>query len=135
MMLTINNKFLALHKRFPFAVPRLEWSLLSDKDVPGVLPAQGLEFGEGQRGLPVGHGAEGAVHKVHRGEPGYKQCTEHALEQHRSAEMIAKMLQYHGNEENLECESRQVVVQEKCFLHQEEGQVIHSPASTTDASR
>lgn len=50
---------------FPFAVTRLEWSLLSDKDVPGVLPAQGLEFREGQRGLPVGHGAEGAVHKVH----------------------------------------------------------------------
>lgn len=67
-----------------FAVTRLEWSLLSDKDVPGVLPAQGLEFREGQRGLPVGHGAEGAVHKVHRGEPGYNQCTEHALEQHRS---------------------------------------------------
>lgn len=51
------------------------------------------------------------------------------------AEMIAQMLQYHRNQENLECESRQIVVQEKCFLHQEEGQVIHSPASTTDASR
>lgn len=45
------------------------------------------------------------------------------------------MLQYHRNQENLECDSRQVVVQEKCFLHQEKGQVIHSPASSTDASR
>lgn len=47
--------------------------------------------------------------------------------------MIAKMLQYDGNQENLECEGRQVVVQEKRLLHQEEGQVIHSPASNTDA--
>lgn len=59
-------------------------SLLSDQDVPGVLPAQGLELRQGQRRLPVGHGAEGAVHEVHRGEPGYNQGTEHALEQHRS---------------------------------------------------
>lgn len=48
------------------------------------------------------------------------------------AEIIAEMLQYNGNQENLEREGRQVVVQEKCLLHQEEGQVIHSPASNTD---
>lgn len=58
--------------------------MLSDQDVPGVLPAQGPEFCGGQRGLPVGHRAEGAVHKVHRGEPGHNQGTQHALEEHRS---------------------------------------------------
>lgn len=69
---------------FPCAVARLEWSLLSDQDVPGVLPAQGPELRGGQRGLPVGQGAEGAVHEVQPGEPGHNQGTEHALEQHRS---------------------------------------------------
>lgn len=78
---------------FPFAVARLQWSLLSDQDVPGVLPAQGLEFGGGQRWLPVAQGAEGAVHKVHRGEPAYHQGTEHALEQHRSAMREGKSTQ------------------------------------------
>lgn len=67
--------------------------MLSDQDVPGVLPAQGPELWRGQRGLPVGQGAEGAVHKVHRGEPGHNQGTQHALEQHRSGMREGKSTQ------------------------------------------
>lgn len=81
MILTINP---CLCTSVSLCCSRLEWSLLSDEDVPGVLPAQGPELRGGQRGLPVGQGAEGAVHKVHPGEPGHNQGTEHALEQHRS---------------------------------------------------
>lgn len=58
--------------------------LFSDKDVPAVLPAQVLEFSNRQCGLPIGDRAECAIDKVNRREPGYQQCTEHALEKQRS---------------------------------------------------
>lgn len=147
----------------------MSWLLLPEEDVPAVLPAQGPQLPGRQRGPPVGHRAEGAVGKVNRGEPGYGQPTEHALEKHRPrgrggkaqgleqgwpgtsegrcqpcravtsaqlllpAEVVAEVLQDNGNQENLEGEGRQVVVEEKCLLHQEEGQVVHSPAPNRDA--
>lgn len=58
--------------------------LFSDKDVPAVLPAQGLQLSDRQRGLPVGHRAERAIDQVNRREPGYDEGTEHALEKQGS---------------------------------------------------
>lgn len=78
---------------FAVAVAGLERSLLSDEDVPGVPPAQGPELWGGQSRLPVAQGAEGAVHKVHPGEPGHEQGTERALEQHRSGMREGKCTQ------------------------------------------
>lgn len=58
--------------------------LFSDEDVPAVLPAQGLQLSDRQRGLPVGHRAERAIDQVNRREPGYDEGTEHALEKQGS---------------------------------------------------
>lgn len=48
------------------------------------------------------------------------------------AQMLADMFQDHWEQKDLEGERRQVVIEEECLVHQEEGKVIHRPAPGTE---
>lgn len=47
------------------------------------------------------------------------------------AQVFADVLQEHGQQQDLEGERGQVVVEEQCLPHQEEGKVVHRPAAGT----
>lgn len=46
--------------------------------------------------------------------------------------MLADMFQDNWEQKDLEGERRQVVIEEECLVHQEEGKVIHRPAPGTE---
>lgn len=47
------------------------------------------------------------------------------------AQVVTDVLQDHGEQEDLEGQCGQVVVEEERLVHQEEGQVVHGPATDT----
>lgn len=69
-----------------------------------------------------------------RGIPGHNQGTEDIPLQLGPAQVVTDVLQDNRKQQDLEGECWQVMVEEEHPLHQEEGQVVERPATSTQGS-
>ncbi|KAK2103553.1 hypothetical protein P7K49_017409 [Saguinus oedipus] len=70
-----------------------------------------------------------------RGVPGHHQGTEDTPLELGPAQMVADVLQDHREQKDLEGECGQVLVEEEYLLHQEEQEVVHGLATSTQHPR